>query len=226
MHRRLVYLPAAILLAGSALLLHARSQSAIPLAGSLDSVLPSLPGYDVTNQKLTDEERRVAGMTDYRARAFVKDSILAFTTLVSYYSRQTQGQTIHSPKNCLPGAGWEVIQVGTETVNVDGVPRVVNRYLLKKGPATALAYYWYQGRGRVTASEYSVKWNLLRDAALLGHTEEALVRVVVPVSVPSTVVDRSNERDALHRADATAMDISARLIRGVESVMPRSARQS
>ena len=34
-------------------------------------------------------------------------------TFVSYYERQTQGKTIHSPRNCLPGAGWEVLTPGT-----------------------------------------------------------------------------------------------------------------
>jgi hypothetical protein len=42
-------------------------------------------------------------------------------------------------------------------------------------------YYWYQGRGRVAASEYQVKWELLRDAALRARTEEAMVRIVVPL---------------------------------------------
>jgi hypothetical protein len=49
---------------------------------------------------------------------------------------------------------------------------------LKNGATQALVLYWYQGRGRIVASEYAVKWNLLRDAALKGHTEEALVRIV------------------------------------------------
>ncbi len=41
--------------------------------------------------------------------------------------------------------------------------------------------YWYHGRGRVRANEYHVKWDLLRDSALHKRTEEALVRVVVPI---------------------------------------------
>jgi hypothetical protein len=53
--------------------------------------------------------------------------------------------------------------------------------MLANQSARALVYYWYQGRGRTEASEYRVKWNLLRDAALRGRTEEALVRIVVPI---------------------------------------------
>ena len=56
----------------------------------------------------------------------------------------------------------------------------VNRYVLQKGSQRALVLYWYQGRGRVQANEYVVKWDLLRDAATRQRTEEALVRLVVP----------------------------------------------
>ena len=51
--------------------------------------------------------------------------------------------------------------------------------LAAAGFAVKTSYDW--SRGRIEANEYVVKWNLLRDAALLGRTEEALVRIVVPV---------------------------------------------
>jgi hypothetical protein len=47
--------------------------------------------------------------------------------------------------------------------------------------ARAVVYYWYQGRGRVEANEYMVKWDLVRDAVLRRRTDEALVRLVFPV---------------------------------------------
>ena len=42
-------------------------------------------------------------------------------------------------------------------------------------------YYWYQGRGRIEANEYKVKWDLLRDTVVRRRTDEALVRVVFPL---------------------------------------------
>jgi EpsI family protein len=212
------YAPAAILLVGCAFVWNARSQSAVPLNAALSTVLPTVPGYQTTDQKLTRDEIRVAGMTNYIARVFRRDSAFAFSTFVSYYERQTQGKTIHSPRNCLPGAGWEVLSPGTAQVPLDGVPRTVNRYVLKNGPATALVYYWYQGRGRVVANEYAVKWNLLRDAAFAGHTEEALVRVVVPVLAPKA---GSSQANVLAVADSLAADISARLVREVARALPQ-----
>lgn len=217
-----VYAPALILAAGYLLVSSARGQKAVPLAAPIQSVLPSVDGYRMTDQKVPDEERRIAGMTNYIARAYTRDSVVAFTTLVSYYDRQTRGKSIHSPRNCLPGAGWEVLSGGTETVSANGTNYVINRYMLKNRAAQAVVYYWYQGRGRVVASEYAVKWNLLRDAAFRGDTEEALVRVVVPI--------RSSGEGGARRAEASVAEASSlgkviaqRLIGEVNRILPRSA---
>ncbi len=210
------YIPAFILIAGCLSLLKTSRQDARPLAGSLATILPSLPGYTTRDQVVSKEEAAVAGMTDYVARTYWRDSTLAFTTLVSYYDRQTQGKSIHSPRNCLPGAGWEILTAGDTIARVGNRMHVVNRYVLKNGSATAVVWYWYQGRGRVVASEYAVKWNLLKDAAMVGHTEEALVRVVVPVA------KLADQGAALARADSLASVLAARLVTEVDRVLPTS----
>ena len=207
------YAPAIILIVGCALLFQGtRAQESVPLAGPLNQILAQLDGYRIEDQKVSDEERKVAGMSDYVARVYYRDTTLAFTTYVGYYDRQTQGKSIHSPKNCLPGAGWEVLGASTASISSPAGPRVVNRYLLKNGNAEAVVYYWYQGRGRVVANEYAVKLNLLRDAALLGHTEEALVRVVVPMN---------GSDSSLAHADALGKRIAAQLLGEVDRVLPR-----
>lgn len=220
------YAPALILVAGYLFVSHARGQKAMELAAPIEGVLPSMDGYRVRNQTISDEERRVAGMTSYVARTYARDSVIAFTTLVSYYDRQSRGKSIHSPRNCLPGAGWEVLSGGTQTVAANGTSYVVNRYILKNGLTSAVVYYWYQGRGRVVASEYEVKWNLLRDAALRGHTEEALVRVVVPVRVAPSVAVASREEPGVAEASALGQLIAGRLIGDVNRILPQSDNRS
>jgi EpsI family protein len=128
-----------------------------------------------------------------------------------------QGKTIHSPRNCLPGAGWEILEGHTATVTSATGPHSVNRYLLKNGLAHAVVYYWYQGRGRVVANEYTVKLNLLRDAAIKGHTEEALVRIVVPVDATPA---------AQARADELGLRMAARLMDEVDQALPRPESRS
>jgi EpsI family protein len=214
------YVPALILAGGFLFVSSTRGQKAVPLSAPIESVLPSLDGYSVRNQKVSDEERRVAGMTNYVARVYSRNTLVAFTTLVSYYDRQTRGKSIHSPRNCLPGAGWEILSGGTRTVTANGAAYVLNRVMLKNRGALAVVYYWYQGRGRVVASEYAVKWNLLQDAALRGHTEEALVRVVVPVQPAADGTPREAEA-RVAEASSLGQVIAERLIGEVDRVLPR-----
>lgn len=105
-----------------------------------------------------------------------------FSLYVGYYQSQAQGNTIHSPKNCLPGAGWEALSSEPQAVDLGGRIVTVNRYLLENEGERALVLYWYQGRGRIAYDEYRVKIDLLMDAALRRRSDEALVRIVVPVT--------------------------------------------
>jgi EpsI family protein len=132
----------------------------------------------------------------------------AFSVYVGYYESQIQGKSIHSPKNCLPGNGWEPISAGTTAIPVGSGAVQVNRYLLGKESQTALVYYWYQGRGRIAANEYKVKWNLLQDKALRGRSEETLVRIVVPYTGSAAA------------ADSLATSVAAELMPQIEAHLP------
>ncbi|MET0399347.1 MAG: exosortase C-terminal domain/associated protein EpsI [Longimicrobiaceae bacterium] len=179
--------PAIVLALGALVTLGIDTQRALPLQAPLETAVParfaSLGSRDV---EISEEEQRVAGMSDYLMRVFqapgAAASAYAFSLYVGYYESQTQGKTIHSPKNCLPGAGWEALTNQRVAIATPHGPVQVNRYLLQNKKQRALVLYWYQGRGRVEANEYRVKWDLLRDSALRGRSDEALVRVIVPVT--------------------------------------------
>jgi EpsI family protein len=170
-----------------------------------------IEGIPSRDQVLSGEEARAAGVTSYLVRNYQRSdsgSGMAFSVYVGYYDRQTQGRTVHSPKNCLPGAGWEPLASRPETVTTDAGTVVVNRYLLQRQREQALVLYWYQGRGRVAWNEYRVKWDLLRDAALRRRSDEALVRIVVPV------------RGAESEAAALAVRVTRLLVPAVYSALP------
>ncbi|MDZ4673932.1 MAG: EpsI family protein [Gemmatimonadota bacterium] len=175
------WIPGVVLSLGCGLLLLSRSQESLPLSQPLGLAVPTvlldLPSADLT---ISPEEQRVAGMTDYLLRVYGADSTrYDFSVYVGYYAEQSQGRTIHSPKNCLPGAGWE--PVSSVVRPIPGTSDQVNRYLLANNNARAVVYYWYQGRGRIAWNEFAVKWELLRDKALHARSEEALVRIVIPL---------------------------------------------
>jgi EpsI family protein len=150
-------------------------------------VLPAeVDGMGGTDVEVPEAEARVAAFTDYALRVYEEAGdttrpVSWASVYLGFYDQQSRGKTIHSPRNCLPGGGWEALASQAETLEVGGESITVNRYLLQNGSQQAIVLYWYQGRGRVAHNEYLVKWDLLRDAATKRRTDEALVRIVVPI---------------------------------------------
>jgi len=203
------WLPAGLLLAGCIMTLAVDRQQRVALPLPLDSIPATLAQRSGTTREISPDEAAAAGMSAYLLRYFPAE-VGPFEIYVGYYDQQTQGKTIHSPKNCLPGSGWEALQQTTTVVPTSRGPATVNRYLLQNKQQRALVFYWYQGRGRVAANEYQVKWELLRDAALRGRSEESLVRIVVWLN------DQTTEAAATDLATRVATD----LIPAVDRVMP------
>ncbi|MEZ4456865.1 MAG: EpsI family protein [Gemmatimonadales bacterium] len=207
------WLPATLLGVGSGLVLLMGPDRIAPrpLNAPLTGIPTSFAEYSSPEDlPISEDEQRVAGMDDYLYRIYRADSTRYFTVYVGYYEKQYSGKAIHSPRNCLPGAGWEPLASTTETIEAAGTSHPVNRYLLQNGEHRALVLYWYQGRGRVAASEYQVKWDLLRDSAIRRRSDEALVRVLVPL-LPD-LPERT--------ADSLAASVASHLIVDVANALP------
>jgi EpsI family protein len=207
--------PALILALGVLLVSNGdREQFALPLRTPLESSIPSdLLGFAGSDVEVSPEEQAVAGMTSFVLRNYTRangteGSAAAFSVYVGYYEKQSQGKTIHSPRNCLPGGGWEPLVSAREQITTPAGAIPVNRYLIGNGGAKALVLYWYQGRGRVEANEYLVKWQLLKDQALRGRSDEALVRVIVPVTTTEA------------EAYTQAVQVAGQLVSRVNAALP------
>jgi EpsI family protein len=103
----------------------------------------------------------------------------AASLFVAWFQTQRGGaRQPHSPKVCLPAAGWTPETTGEITLNTEAGDITVNRYLVTKGAERAVVLYWYQTPHRVIAGEWSAKLWLVADAARDHRTDTALVRVI------------------------------------------------
>jgi EpsI family protein len=101
---------------------------------------------------------------------------------IAYFKTQRQGQSPHSPKNCLPGSGWQQVESSRVDVPIEGErPIHINRYVVEKGGSQSVVYYWYESQGRVIADEFAAKFYLVSDSIKYHRSDTALVRVVVPI---------------------------------------------
>jgi EpsI family protein len=134
---------------------------------------------------LEERVRAVLGVDDYLNRVYVGPGQAEAGLYVGYYQSQREGDTMHSPLNCLPGAGWNPVRKNHISIPVEnrpGNPIEVNRITILKGLDKQLVLYWYQSHGRVVASEYWGKIYTVLDALRTNRTDAALVRVICPVS--------------------------------------------
>ncbi|HLI82275.1 MAG TPA: EpsI family protein [Bryobacteraceae bacterium] len=102
---------------------------------------------------------------------------------IAFFKTQREGQSPHSPKNCLPGNGWQPVETGLVSIPAPGRPQpiVANRYVASHGDDKAVVIYWYQSHNRIIASEYSAKLWLIADSIRYHRSDTALVKIVVPV---------------------------------------------
>lgn len=147
---------------------------------TLPHVIDGWRGREAT--PLADDVVAQLGVDDYIHRTYLSQAGAPIGLYAGYYGSQRQGDTIHSPQNCLPGAGWRPVSSSVIQLQA-GERRVpVNQYVIQKGLDQQVVLYWYQGRGRVVANEYANKALLMWDAATLRRTNGGLVRVMTPVS--------------------------------------------
>jgi EpsI family protein len=101
---------------------------------------------------------------------------------IGYFPTQRTGQSIHSPQNCLPGAGWSFESSWmTSLTNSAGKKYQVKEYLISDGISSQEVLYWYQMHGRIIAGDYAAKLFTLADSIRYGRTDAALIRIITPV---------------------------------------------
>lgn len=171
------------------------------------------PFAQVMEWPLDKETLNVLRVTDYLNRGYWEPGMNRdlMGLYIGYFRSQRTGATIHSPKNCLPGAGWNPTQASIYQLPLnDGRKVPVNLYILRRGLDEELVLYWYQSHGRIVASEYWGKFYLVYDALRLNRTDAALIRITIPV-------EQGDEATAQQRAIAFARQVAS----DVDQIIPR-----
>jgi EpsI family protein len=187
-----------LLLAQAGVMYSSIRPEAVPPGRPLADFPKDVGPWQLRQEGVIDAETQaVLRADDLLTRVYVDPSTGRGADLfIAAFRSQRNGKAPHSPKNCLPGAGWTPLDQGEIGIDVGGAaPITVNRYVITHGESRSVVLYWYQSRDRAVASEYTAKFWVVADAIRLNRTDTALIRVVVPI------MDRATEA-----ADRTAID--------------------
>jgi EpsI family protein len=196
---------ASVLLLATLLILQLRAVGeTVPLRKSLDlfpDQIGDWQGRQATNLEV--EILNILKVHDYLMRRYVDASGHSIWLYIGYWAEQRRGSQAHSPKNCLPGAGWEPVDAARITITLPPpyASIEVNRYLIQKDRDMQVVLYWYQAQGQAVASELRARIAMVRGALMRQRTDGALVRASSPVT-------------------GTVAETTTRLVRYIQALYP------
>jgi EpsI family protein len=172
------------ILLGALVFLQLRSTGeAVPIRKPLDSFPATLGQWQgrrgtIFSTEILDKLR----LKDYVMRDYGDEAGRGLNLYIGYWDTQRKGAGAHSPKNCLPGAGWEPVEASFLTIALPAPhpPITVNRYLIQKDRDQLLVFYWYQSQGQVIAGEVPARIAMVKSALVRNRTDGAIVRVMSP----------------------------------------------
>jgi EpsI family protein len=120
---------------------------------------------------------------DTLERIYTNSSGSSLSLFIGFFKTQRYGQNPHSPKNCLPGNGYEALKDARMSIQVPVWNRAIttNQYVVQRGEQKSVVLYWYQSHNRVIASEYQARMWLVADAIRYHRSDTSMIRIVVPV---------------------------------------------
>ena len=75
----------------------------------------------VGKDKFFDEDMlKVVGVDDYFLADYNNSKGQWMNLYIGFYQSQREGDLIHSPKNCMPGAGWSIPRTSLEELDFPG----------------------------------------------------------------------------------------------------------
>ena len=154
-------------------------------AGSfLERVPHELNGWAMTDQVGLDVDVQSALQPDdYLARYYTRQADGKRAELViAYFKSQREGFGPHSPRVCLPAAGWMPVLQTTQAVRTGtGESVTVNYFIIRKNGRNSAVLYWYQTPRRTTAGEIPARMWLALDTLTSKRSDVSLVRITVPM---------------------------------------------
>jgi EpsI family protein len=174
---------ALLMIAATGALAQAARVQGPPMHAQLDALPYQVSAWTGRDALPPDPETlRILAADSYLNRSYAGASATPIDLYIAYYGRQRPGVSIHSPLHCLPGTGWEPLDIADVAVaQPDGTQAQARRLIVRKNSDRAVVLYWYAIHGRMIANETVSKAWLLHDSLRFHRSDAALVRIVVPI---------------------------------------------
>ncbi|UCF79169.1 MAG: EpsI family protein [Candidatus Eiseniibacteriota bacterium] len=140
--------------------------------------LPTLAGWQGEEASLRDfEEALLKPDSHLYLRYATGQELGPVYVFLGYFRDQRIGVQIHSPINCLPGSGWNLVRA--EEYEPPRLGFRVRRLVAERSGEYREVYYWFVTASGTTSSEYRLKLAQLKSGLLLRSKDALFVRISV-----------------------------------------------
>jgi len=169
-----------IFLGFAAFYVYTRSEADVPISIPLDQLPQHAGDWTMTGQSRFDE--RVLAVllpTDYLSRSYSNSRGDKLSLYIGFHNGGPNSGPIHSPKQCLPGSGWNRLKEDVRQVKFkdDKIPYVSAIY--QKDTDKQLFLYWFQVRDQILTNEYALKLAMIKNSVLSNRRDSAFIRLSV-----------------------------------------------
>jgi len=180
---RQTFVASAVMLVSAVLVGYVSRSESVPPIRPLSELPLHIEAWEGRSDRFDESVYRVLGVDDSILATYRSPDGRSVQLYVGFYESQREGDLIHSPRNCLPGGGWRIVQTSREPLRVpsQAVSVDVVKLLIEKGNQSQVVLYWFQSRGRFIASEYLQKIYLVLDSITRRRTDGSFVRLMAPV---------------------------------------------
>jgi EpsI family protein len=172
-----------------------------PPVPPLDSVPMSIGPFTGSPEAEDPEALELLGADATLFRSYRSDSGRVAWLFIGYFGAQQENSQIHSPKNCYPGAGWNILEEGSTRIALGDGEIPARTLAISDGARTHYILYWFSSADGIVTNEFALKWNQMKNSLLARPQATAFVRF----SIDATGYSESASRNDLVRfAEALA----------------------
>jgi EpsI family protein len=145
---------------------------------------PSVNGEwrQVSRDEFSEQILEVLKPTDYLSAQYANPQGDKVNLYIGYHGGGKGGGEIHSPKHCLPGAGWFKVSEQVVPLKVDGKDLSAVHAVYQKGGEKEIFIYWFRAKGdEAITSEVGLKLAQIRSSISSRRRDATFIRISATV---------------------------------------------
>jgi EpsI family protein len=175
----------------------------------LSLVTASASGYTGQDGRLETESLLLLGADATLFRTYRREASPPIWLFLGYFGSQQEYSQIHSPKNCYPGAGWNILREGSVSIDTPAGAIRATRLVISDGIGTRIVVYWFSTPVGALTDEFALKWYQTKQSLFGKPQVSTFVRFSTPV--PEGTDESTVEKDLLRFIESMATSVESAL---------------